>query len=83
MAQLSDVVKRRKADLKALQSQMREVDSAQERLERRIKQMTARKKKVPEADDALELIELAYKFGGALNVFDTMLKNIGVTWGAV
>lgn len=81
MATLASVARERKAQLRQLMVASRRLDAAQEKLEREVKRIIARKKGVPEVADAERLTGLAQGVDGALNAMASVLSNVAASWG--
>lgn len=82
MATIASVVRDRKAQLKQLLMASRRLDAQQERLEREVKRMVARKQGVPQVADAERLATMAQAVDGALSEMTTVISAVSTSWGS-
>lgn len=79
-SQLVAMSQRRKGDLRQLKTYSRKLDAAQEKLEREINRLVARKKSVPEMSDYQRLLTLSDAVDTALANFVAALASMGTSW---
>jgi flagellar biosynthesis chaperone FliJ len=80
MASLSAIIQSRKKDLRQLNVLLRTVDSAVEKTQRKIKNLTSRKQKVPEANDLQALVSLISSIDTALNNVTNGIQSVTKAW---
>lgn len=81
MATLASIAKQRKSDLRTLLYASKKLDAAQERLEREVKRLIARKKAVPELADAQRLITMIAAVNTTLNAVMEVVDRFESAWG--
>ena len=81
MGTLASIAKQRKSDLKTLLYASKKLDAAQEKLEREVKRLIARKKAVPELADAQRLITMIAAVNTTLNAVMEVVDRFESAWG--
>lgn len=81
MATLASIAKQRKSDLRTLLYASKKLDAAQEKLEREVKRLIARKKAVPELADAQRLITMIAAVNTTLNAVMEVVDRFESAWG--
>lgn len=82
MANLSEVARQRKSQLRQLMLASRKLDAAQETLEREVKRLVNRKQSVPEVADAQRLTGMAQAVEGALTAMVNVISDVAASWSA-
>jgi len=59
----------------------RRLDAVQEKLEREVKRLIARKRSVPELADAERLIGMASQVAGGLDAMVQVINSVAQSWG--
>lgn len=81
MATLASVARERKSDLRTLMVASLKLDAEQEKLEREVRRLLARKKAVPEVADAERLAGLAQGVNAALGNMVSVIEAVSQSWG--
>jgi hypothetical protein len=74
MASINEIVRSRKAFWRQLQRLERSVDSAQERLQRKVGQVIKRKTKAPTEEDLVQAIQMLMTLIGVLDELSRMMR---------
>lgn len=80
MATLAGIIIARRSDLRELRKSLKTVDTALEKVERRIKALLSRKRKVPEIKDLEDINLLTKTIDGELDKFVSNLAAAGRAW---
>lgn len=80
MATLAEIARQRKGDLKSLMLASRKLDAAQESTEREVKRLLTRKRSIPEAEDAIRLINKMGEVAKALANIIALLEALSRSW---
>lgn len=83
MATLAEVARARRGDFRRLLKASRQLDAAQEALEREVKRLTTRKKAVPEAEDAARITRMIGDVSKALEGMAQIMASIADNWRAL
>lgn len=83
MATLASVARERKQQLRQLMTASLRLDAEQEKLEREIKRIVARKRGVPELADAERLAVMAQSIEGALGNMTTVIDAVARSWSSL
>lgn len=80
MATLQSIISARKRDVRQLRKLLRTTDSALEKMDRKLKTIAARKKKVPEVADLDNINLMAKDMDTKFNAFVDGLAAAGKNW---
>jgi len=81
MATLAEIGRARRGDFRRLLQASRALDASQEKVEREIKRLVARKKAVPETEDARRIITLLGGVTTSITAMNNLMSQIVKNWG--
>lgn len=80
---VTQVGRKRRADLRQILSASKKLDAAQETLEREIRRMISRKRMLPELSDYQRLYTMLQATDDALGSMVSVVASLGATWAVL